>query len=119
MQEINLAQRTPHANHHVHSKLIQKDNISIYRCSGCKELVRGDRYVCQHCPYVHHLNCTGYKERDAHRFFDGCTFKFHQQRFDTKHRVCDACGLDINELFYHCEKKGLDLHPFCARRGLS
>ncbi|XP_023737257.1 uncharacterized protein LOC111885211 isoform X1 [Lactuca sativa] len=101
--------------YHEHNLTLTKGNISSYKCSGCKELGIGDRYKCNHCSYILHPDCMYYTRITTHKFLDGSTFKFHQTRFDSKDRYCDACGSDIEGFFYHCEKTSKDLHPCCLK----
>nr|GFB67650.1 hypothetical protein [Tanacetum cinerariifolium] len=105
--------RTHRTRDHVHIRIRKTDNKTIYRCSECKELGYKDRYVCQQCPYVQHINCKDYKERATHPFFKTSTFKLRQQHSDANSKSCNACGLDIGRLFYHCERSNKVMHPFC------
>ncbi|KAI3508590.1 hypothetical protein L1887_23599 [Cichorium endivia] len=100
-------------SYHRHDLRLTKRDMSSYKCSGCKELGIGDRYVCNHCSYILHPDCMWYKRIATHKFLDGSTFVFHQTRFDSKNRYCNACGSAIEGFFYHCEKTRKYLHPCC------
>ncbi|PWA43670.1 hypothetical protein CTI12_AA509920 [Artemisia annua] len=107
-----MVSRTHSTRNHVHTRIRKTDNKTLYRCSECNELGNKDRYVCQHCPYVQHLNCKDYKQRATHPLFKSSTFKLRQQHSDGN-RACNACGLNIGQLFYHCERTNRVMHPFC------
>ncbi|KAI3751370.1 hypothetical protein L2E82_22454 [Cichorium intybus] len=100
-------------SYHRHDLTLTKGDMSSYKCSGCKELGIGDRYICNHCSYILHPDCMWYKRIATHKFLDGSTFIFHQTRFDSKNRYCNACGSAIEGFFYHCEKTRKYLHPCC------
>nr|XP_043627163.1 uncharacterized protein LOC122598641 [Erigeron canadensis] len=104
-------------SYHEHSLTSTNGRKSVYKCSGCKELGRGDRYVCHDCSngYVLHPSCMYYEERATHKFFQGITFDFHQNRLNSTNRICDACGSDIHGFFYHSAENNKDLHPCCLR----
>ncbi|KAI3508587.1 hypothetical protein L1887_23595 [Cichorium endivia] len=102
-------------SYHRHNLTMTKGNLSSYKCSGCKEMGIGDRYTCNKCSYVLHRDCMYFKRLTTHKFLDGSTFKFHQTRFDSMNRYCNACGSDIEGFFYHCEKTSKDLHPCCLK----
>ncbi|KAL7585929.1 hypothetical protein Lser_V15G44262 [Lactuca serriola] len=102
-------------SYHRHELTLTKGSLSSYKCSGCKELGIGNRYICNNCSYILHPDCMYYKRITTHKFLAGSTFKFHQTRFDSKDRYCDACGSDIEGFFYHCDITSKDLHPCCLK----
>ncbi|KAK2666006.1 hypothetical protein Ddye_004580 [Dipteronia dyeriana] len=104
-----------HPSLHQNHKLELIQSIKPFKCDGCKEMGVLKSYRCDDCDFDLHKYCMFNKQIAHHEFYDNCIFNFFDRppgRKSSK-RCCIACGKPVKGFVYHCEEKGLDLHPCC------
>lgn len=121
------AEIASHPIHPGHKLLLVTTDDVEFVCDGCKEAGAGGRYTCEHdgerqsrdCNFDLHISCALAPDvLENLQKFEGCAFVLLHKApppDPADHRVCDACGVKVLGLVYHCFDRDLDLHPSCAR----
>ncbi|GLJ45889.1 hypothetical protein SUGI_0966080 [Cryptomeria japonica] len=101
---------------HMHPLILCED-LSPYKCNGCKEYGANIGYRCNFCPhFTLHQVCGAYPDTFVHPFYPAQEFKFRKKtcfRHD-----CDACGEALKGFVYESPRpdsmRPLRLHPLCV-----